>query len=112
MAHISICHSAHTDSDSRYPVTNMRVIWVIVVLSGILRAAAPPRLYQNVLPTYILIALVAGAAIYSLLTIVAAIRFLATWRPVPSAAEPISILKPLAGLDSGLESNLRTCFEQ
>ena len=26
--------------------------------------------------------------------------------------EPISILKPLAGLDAGLESNLRTCFEQ
>lgn len=60
----------------------------------------------------ILIALVAGAAVYSLLSIYAAIRFLATRRPVPSALEPISILKPLAGLDAGLESNLRTCFEQ
>jgi ceramide glucosyltransferase len=61
---------------------------------------------------YILIALVAGAAIYSLLSILAAFRFLATRRPAPSAVEPISILKPLAGLDPGLESNLRTCFEQ
>jgi ceramide glucosyltransferase len=61
---------------------------------------------------YILIALMAGAAIYSLLSIFAALRFLATRRPSPSALEPISILKPLAGLDPGLESNLRTCFEQ
>ena len=61
---------------------------------------------------YILIALVAGAAIYSLLSIFAAVRFLSTRRSAPSALEPISILKPLAGLDPGLESNLRTCFEQ
>jgi ceramide glucosyltransferase len=61
---------------------------------------------------YILIALVAGAAIYSVLSILAALRFLSTRRPGPSAMEPISILKPLAGLDPGLESNLRTCFEQ
>src|SRR5580698_3617894 len=61
---------------------------------------------------YILIALVAGSAIYSLLSIFAALRFLSTRRPAPSALEPISILKPLAGLDPGLESNLRTCFEQ
>jgi ceramide glucosyltransferase len=61
---------------------------------------------------YILIAVVAGAAIYSLLSILAAVRFLATRRPATSELEPISILKPLAGLDPGLESNLRTCFEQ
>src|SRR5258708_15291637 len=60
----------------------------------------------------ILLALVAGAAVYSLLSIFAALRFLATRRRAPSALEPISILKPLAGLDAGLESNLRTCFEQ
>jgi ceramide glucosyltransferase len=60
----------------------------------------------------ILLVLVAGAAVYSLLSIFAALRFLATRRPAPSALEPISILKPLAGLDAGLESNLRTCFEQ
>ena len=61
---------------------------------------------------WILIALTAGAAIYSLLSIFAALRFLAMRRPAPSSLEPISILKPLAGLDLGLESNLRTCFEQ
>ncbi len=61
---------------------------------------------------YILVGLVAGSAIYSLLSIFAALRFLATRRPAPSAMEPISILKPLAGLDPGLESNLRSCFEQ
>ncbi len=61
---------------------------------------------------HILIALVAGAAIYSLLSIYAAFRFLATRRSTASALEPISILKPLAGLDPGLEENLRTCFEQ
>src|ERR1700692_24188 len=88
----------------------MRVIWVLVVLSGILRAAAPPTFYKDVL--YILIALVAGTAIYSLLSIVAALRFLATRRSSPLTFEPISILNPLAGLDPGLESNLRTCFEQ
>jgi len=61
---------------------------------------------------YILIALVAGAAIYSLLSILGALRFLSTRRSAPVAFERISILKPLAGLDAGLESNLRTCFEQ
>jgi ceramide glucosyltransferase len=60
----------------------------------------------------ILFALVAGSVIYSLLSIFAALRFLSTRRSAPSAMEPISILKPLAGLDPDLESNLRTCFEQ
>jgi len=61
---------------------------------------------------FIMVALVAGSVIYSLLSIFAALRFLATRPRVPSAWEPISILKPLAGLDPGLESNLRTSFEQ
>ena len=34
------------------------------------------------------------------------------WSSAQASAEPISILKPLAGLDLGLESNLRTFFEQ
>jgi ceramide glucosyltransferase len=71
-----------------------------------------PTLRDRSNSMYILIALVAGSAIYSLLSIFAALRFLSTRRPAPSAMEPISILKPLAGLDPGLESNLRTCFEQ
>lgn len=61
---------------------------------------------------YFLIALVAGGAIYSVLSIFAALRFLAARRSGSPVLEPISILKPLAGLDPGLESNLRACFEQ
>jgi|CZKR01.1.fsa_nt_gi ceramide glucosyltransferase len=53
-----------------------------------------------------------GAIAYSLLQIVAALRYRAVRPPLLLATEPISILKPLAGLDLDLESNLRTVFEQ
>jgi len=53
-----------------------------------------------------------GAVVYSLLSIAAARSYLAVRPPTLSNAEPISILKPLAGMDLGLESNLRTFFEQ
>jgi len=59
-----------------------------------------------------LLALLASTAAFSLLSIVAALRYLAVR---PRAAEhppPISVLKPLAGLDHALEYNLRTFFEQ
>lgn len=49
---------------------------------------------------------------YSLLSIVAALRYLSVRPPEAASGEPISILKPLAGLDLNLESNLRTFFEQ
>jgi ceramide glucosyltransferase len=67
--------------------------------------------------TIVLLALLAGAVVYSLLSVVAAFRYLSVRPPAldvhkTSAPEPISILKPLAGLDLGLESNLRTFFEQ
>ncbi len=62
--------------------------------------------------TYFLLTLLAGAVVYSGLAIVAAFRYLAVEPPKPSRTEPVSILKPLAGLDLGLESNLRTFFEQ
>lgn len=53
-----------------------------------------------------------GSLIYSLLQIIASLRYLAVKPPAVLSTEPISILKPLAGLDLDLESNLRTFFEQ
>src|SRR5258708_5013797 len=64
------------------------------------------------LPAVILLTLLAGAIVYSLLSIVAALRYLAVRPPALQSSEPISILKPLSGLDLGLESNLRTFFQQ
>ena len=60
----------------------------------------------------VLLFILGGAIAYSLLSIVAAHRYLSVRPPLLCSAEPISILKPLAGLDLGLESNLRTFFEQ
>jgi ceramide glucosyltransferase len=57
--------------------------------------------------------LLAGALAYSFLSVIAALRYLAV--PVPPAAthpEAVSVLKPLSGLDEGLEANLRSFFEQ
>jgi ceramide glucosyltransferase len=56
--------------------------------------------------------LLAGSLVYSLLVIVAAWRYLAVRPLQPDSVEPVSILKPLAGLDPNLESNLRTFFDQ
>jgi ceramide glucosyltransferase len=60
----------------------------------------------------LLLALVAGSLVYCVLTILAAVRYHAVRPPELRAAAPISVLKPLAGLDDGLETNLRTFFEQ
>ena len=53
-----------------------------------------------------------GAVVYSVLQVIAAMRYLAVRPPAPKSTESISILKPLSGLDLDLESNLRTFFEQ
>ncbi len=61
---------------------------------------------------YLLAALLLGSLVYCVLVIVAVGKYRAV-RPSPQATFPaISILKPLEGLDEGLESNLRTFFEQ
>jgi ceramide glucosyltransferase len=65
----------------------------------------------EILAGFFLLAL-CGAFVYSLLQILAASRYLAVRPPVLLRSVPISILKPLAGLDLDLESNLRTFFEQ
>jgi ceramide glucosyltransferase len=60
----------------------------------------------------ILVLVLCGSIVYSVLQIVAALRYRAVRPPELNHQEPISILKPLAGLDLDLESNLRTFFEQ
>lgn len=62
---------------------------------------------------WLLGALVLGSIVYSVLAVVAARRYLADEKPLPAALQPgISILKPLAGDDDGLEDNLRSFFTQ
>jgi len=60
----------------------------------------------------VLVALSLGTIVFSCLSIVAAQSYRAAVPPEFKSAEPISILKPLAGLDDSLESNLRTFFDQ
>jgi len=56
--------------------------------------------------------LLAGSIVYCILIVIAARSYLAQPIPVAQALAPISVLKPLAGVDEGLEINLRTFFEQ
>ena len=56
--------------------------------------------------------ILAGSLAYCVLVLKAVLEYLAV-HPAPLRIyEPISILKPLHGLDEGLEENLRACFEQ
>jgi ceramide glucosyltransferase len=56
--------------------------------------------------------LLAGSLVYCLLVVIAARNFLSQRSSAPDHPSPISVLKPLAGVDEGLEINLRSFFEQ
>ena len=56
--------------------------------------------------------LVTGSLVYCILAIAAALRFRAVQPPELRSVPPISVLRPLAGVDQGLEQNLRSFFEQ
>jgi ceramide glucosyltransferase len=62
--------------------------------------------------SFLLPALVTGALVYCVLTIVAAARYRSVRPPALKESTPVSILKPLAGVDDGLAENHRSFFEQ
>jgi len=62
--------------------------------------------------SFLLAVLLAGSLVYGVLAVVAAARYRAVRPPELGKATPISVLKPLAGVDDGLEENLRSFFEQ
>jgi ceramide glucosyltransferase len=62
--------------------------------------------------TAALLAVVAGSMVYCLLTMIAARRYLAAHPAKVERGEPVSVLKPLAGVEDQLEANLRTFFTQ
>lgn len=64
------------------------------------------------IPAVLLAALLAGSLVYCLMTIAAAHRYLAVRPPALVSAPPVSVLRPLHGVDEGLEENLRSYFAQ
>lgn len=60
----------------------------------------------------VLALLLAGSLVYCILICIATRRYLGATLPAPGNKPPISVLKPLCGLDEGLEENLRSFFVQ
>jgi ceramide glucosyltransferase len=62
--------------------------------------------------TLVAAGLVAASLVYCVLVVIAARNFLSQRSPAEDQLSPISVLKPLAGVDAELEKNLRSFFEQ
>lgn len=61
---------------------------------------------------WVFLLLAVGSGVYCLLVVVAARKYLSAQPPLLKSELPVSVLKPLHGLDAGLEPNLRTIFQQ